>query len=156
MCDRTALVETLARTDGLCMLCYGRWHLEIKKQQAEATRVERLELERNAIVLPETAEEDRFLFSCAVYCEIDCCGFNAIDISEDQFHRSVVEVGLDAAKAALLAMRAQIDRIGEHDGYVRFRHYYEPASAIKTGYQQVCVTLERVLDSGQVPASPSQ
>ncbi len=115
-----------------------------RKRQREA---ENEAEKQRAIVLSESPEDDQFLRTCAVYCELDCCGFNAIEISEIQFQRAVTELGLDTSRVAVKAMKDQIERIGEHAGYVRFHGYYESAQTIKSKYQEVCATLERLINA---------
>jgi hypothetical protein len=128
------------------MPCHKKCQADIERQKAAVTRQL---LEGNAVVLPESPEEDAFLRSCEVHCVLDCCGFNAIEISDEQFRRAVMDIGHAAAKRGLNAMKEQLSRIGDHTGYVRFRGHYEPADEIKENYQKVCAILERVTNAEQ-------
>ncbi len=148
-----ALPQTIDVTGGLCMPCHNKGLAEIQRQSSDA---EQELLEKDAVVLTESPEEDLFLSNCAVHCEVDCCGFNAIEISEEQFRRAVEEIGLETATKALSEMKSQIARIGDHTGLVRFRDDFEQAFKIKQGYEQVCAVLGRVVheQAGQPDSEP--
>lgn len=136
------LPSTAERTLGLCKPCFNRNKAQVAAEHAEA---ERTQAERNAIVLQDLPDEEPFLQNCAVFCEIDCCGFNALDLSDLQVRTSVATIGIDSAKRALRAMRSQSHRIGDHIGLVRFRGYFEPAQETRQKYEEACTALERVI-----------
>ena len=121
------------------------------KAATERAGVKRMQAERDAIILQVSPDEEAFLRNCAVYCELDCCGFNAVDLSESQVRKSVETIGLDSAKCALVAMRSQSHRIGDHIGLVRFRGFFEPAQETRREYEDACAVLERVIkEVGQI------
>ena len=99
----------------------------------------------DAIILPVSPDEEAFLQNCAVYCELDCCGFNAVDLSELQVQACVATIGLESAKRALVAVWSQCHRIGDHVGQVRFRGFFEPAHETRRKYEEACAVLERVI-----------
>jgi len=135
-------MQTLEMTDGLCMPCHKKVAEEARVQHY---LVDRLALEKDSVELPQTPEEDVFLESCAVHCLLDCCGFDALDISEEQFRRSLTEIGHEASMKALNAMNNQLGRIGDHRGLVRSRGHYEDATEIRMNYESICAILKRII-----------
>ena len=136
------LPTTTEQTSGLCMPCFNRDKAKAATERAEE---ERMQAQFDAIILPVSPDEEAFLQNCAVYCELDCCGFNAVDLSEFQVRTSIETIGLDSAKCALVAMRSQCHRIGDHVGQDRFRGFFEPAQETRRKYEESCAVLERVI-----------
>ena len=156
-CGAMVLPSTTEQTSGLCMPCFNR-----DKAQAatERAKTERMQAEREAITLPDSPDEEAFLQNCAVYCELDCCGFNALDLSDSQIRTTVESIGLVSAKCALEAIRSQGQRIGGHIGLVRFRGFLEPAQETRRKCEDAIAVLERVIKEveqvvdGKPPEAP--
>lgn len=140
------LPSTIAHTSGLCMPCFHRDKAHVAAERAVA---ERTQAEREAIVLQDSSDEEAFLLNCAVYCDIDCCGFDALDLSDSQVRISVTAIGIDSAKRALVTLRSQGQRIGEHMGLVKFRGRFEPAQETRQQCEEACAALERVIKESE-------
>lgn len=109
--------------------------------------------ERDAITLIDSPDDEVFLQNCAVYCEIDCCGFNALDLSVSQVRTVVAKIGIESAQRALVTLRSQGHKIGDHIGLVRFRGYFEPAQETRQKYEEACAALERVIAEVELSGS---
>ena len=128
------------------MPCHNQDKAQARSECAEA---ERANFERDAIVIDTSPEEELFIQSCAVHCEIDCCGFNALDLSEPQARRAMQEIGESAAQLALTSMRANRVKIGTHAGLIRFRGVYEDAREASKGYKEACEVLNKIIVDGE-------
>ena len=146
------LPTTTEKTGGLCMPCFNR---DKAQAASEAATFERTLAEHHAITVDTSPDEEVFMQNCAVYCELDCCGFNALDLSDSQVRKSIEAIGIDTAKNALSSMRSHIRQIGDHLGLVKFRGFFESAPETRANYEKACATLERVIKEVEQDIPPN-
>jgi hypothetical protein len=128
---------TLRVTGGLCMPCHKRQEREKRERQAELQRQADIDA---AIEIQHPEAEIAFLDACAAHCQLDCCGFGAIAMTEEQFRQAANSCGSSVAAQALAAMRDHIRQIGEHRGLVKVFGAYEPADETRNNYA-LCASL---------------
>lgn len=128
------------------MPCYNK---DIAQARLKRSEAERSNSERDAIIIDTSPEEELFMQSCAIHCEIECCGFNALELSEPQVRRAVHTIGVSTAQLALASMRANKLKIGNHTGLIRFRGYFEETREVSEGYKLASDVLNKIIKEGE-------
>ena len=141
-CNRNVLESLLRQYNGICITC-------AKQEESTLCITEEKKAyefaKDNAIILPQSIAEETFFSQCQAYCDIECCGFDAIDISENQFELAIKTIGLETSLEALNNMFKHIDLIGNHQGLVTTMNHYQDAVEAKANYQQVCTCLQSTI-----------
>ena len=141
-CGKAILDVILNRNNGICAGCrHENEFKELKIQRDEEHKI----ATKNALILTQSLAEETFFSQCQAYCDIECCGFDAIDISENQFELAIKTIGLETSLEALNNMFKHIDLIGNHQGLVTTMNHYQDAVEAKANYQQVCTCLQSTI-----------
>lgn len=143
-CGAMILISTAEHCGGLCMPCHlgkrstanaAEWKKEAALQEMEW---------KHALKLDYRRQEYDFLYHIAVYCELECCHWDAVSIDEDTFRRAIRRLGLEASLTALGQFRANLSLISAHTGYIDFIGYPVPAEEMLEHYTRIITLLESI------------
>ena len=139
-CGKMALPITLKVTEGLCMPC-------CRQQERETEEQRQLLLRQQAITIHETKAETRFFTECAAFCQLDCCGFDALEITPERFRTAATACGVSIATEALSSVESHIREIGQHRGLVVTFGRHEQADKATKNYALCAFLIREALDA---------